>query len=105
MFPTFYRSPDSVASAVFATASGLISFKHTVEARGGSFFGRNDLGAIVFRGSRFLAASIALAGYDVTVHEGPPPDDALRANTKWHARTGGPTAWAAVRKVGVAVKG
>ena len=105
MFPTFYRSPESVTSAMFATAPGLISFKRTVEARGGSFFGRNDLGAIVFRGSRFLAASIALAGYDVTVHEGPPPDDALLANTKYHARTGPPTAWPAHRRFCGTVKG
>ena len=105
MFPTSYRSPETVTVAAFESASGLISFKRTVTRAGGSFFGRNDLGAIVFRGSRELAASIALAGYDVTVHEGPPPDDALLANTKYHARTGMPMAWAAVRRAGVVVKG
>jgi hypothetical protein len=104
MFPTFYKSPAVVTAAALASANGLVSFRRTVLRAGGTFAGKNDLGAIVFRGSRELVASIAAAGYDVSVHDGPAPDDALKANTKHHARTGEPTAWAAVRCVGVEVR-
>ena len=105
-FPTFYRSPSTVTAAALATANGALTFKRTVTEAGGVFSGRNDLGEYVFRGSRALAADIAAAGYDVKIHEGPPPDDALRANARWHAKDGRPTAWAAKRPAGgVAVEG
>lgn len=104
MFPTFYKSPAVVTTAAFVNANGLMAFRRTVLRAGGTFAGKNDLGAIVFRGSRELAASIAAAGYDVSVHNGPAPDDALKANSRYHARTGEPTAWAAVRCVGVEVR-
>ena len=104
-YPTFYASPSVIAPAAFAAASGLVSFRRTVIEAGGTFAGKNDLGAIVFRGSRALASVIASAGYDVTVLDGPPPDSRWRLNTKRHAQTGAPTAWAATRRVGVKIEG
>lgn len=104
-YPTFYASPPVISAAAFAAASGLVSFRRTVIEAGGTFAGKNDLGAIVFRGSRDLASAIASAGYDVTVHDGPPPDSQWRLNTKRHAKTGAPTAWAATRRVGVKIEG
>ena len=104
-YPTFYASPSVISAAAFAAASGLESFRRTVIEAGGTFAGKNDLGAVVFRGSRDLASVIASAGYEVTVHDGPPPDSQWRLNTKRHAKTGAPTAWAATRRVGVKIEG
>lgn len=103
-YPTFYRSPTTITAAALASANGTLTFKRAVADKGGQFFGLNDLGQYVFRGSRECAAAIAAAGYNVAVHEG--PDDTLRANARWHAKDGRPTAWAAKRPAGgVAVEG